>query len=70
MEIVSKFIEKYASAQFNTCEDDALTHQFNDLMKQCEGQSENKSTFSKKKAKKEKLANVLCMLLKIKGIAE
>ncbi|XP_077131620.1 posterior protein-like [Ranitomeya variabilis] len=70
MEIVSKFIEKYASAQFNTCADDALTHQFNDLMKQCERQSENKSKLSKKKAKKEKLANVLCRLLKMKGIAE
>ncbi|XP_073519126.1 posterior protein-like [Phyllobates terribilis] len=70
MEIVSKFIEKYASAQFSTCADDALTHQFNDLMKQCEGQNDNKSKLSKKKAKKEKLANVLCMLLKMKGIAE
>ncbi|XP_073431748.1 posterior protein-like [Dendrobates tinctorius] len=70
MEIVSKFIEKYASAQFNTYEDDALTHQFNDLMKQCEGQSDNKSKLSKRKAKKEKLANVLCMLLKMKEIAE
>ncbi|XP_073529656.1 posterior protein-like [Phyllobates terribilis] len=70
MEIVSKFIEKYASAQFSTCADDALTHQFNDLMKQCEGQNDNKSKLSKKKAKKEKVANVLCMLLKMKGIAE
>ncbi|XP_073497754.1 posterior protein-like [Phyllobates terribilis] len=61
MEIVSKFIEKYASAQFSTCADDALTHQFNDLMKQCEGQNDNKSKLSKKKAKKEKL---------LKGIAE
>ncbi|KAM4048941.1 posterior protein-like [Anomaloglossus baeobatrachus] len=70
MELVNKYIEKYASAQFNTCTDDALTHQFNDLMKQCEGQNDNTSKGSKKKAKKEKLANILCMLLKMKGIAE
>ncbi|XP_069812920.1 posterior protein-like [Dendropsophus ebraccatus] len=71
MEIVNKFVEKYASASFNTCSDDALTHQFNDLVKQCDGQNANiKSNRLSKKVKKQKLANFLCMLMKMKEIAE
>ncbi|XP_040275597.1 posterior protein-like [Bufo bufo] len=71
MEIVDKFVEKHASASFKICTNDALTHQFNDMIKQCDEQNANsKHRKSNKKTKKEKLANMLCMLMKMKEIAE
>ncbi|XP_056384168.1 posterior protein-like [Hyla sarda] len=71
MEIVNQFVGKYASASFKICTDDALTHQFNDIMKQCDEQNaSSKHRKAGKKAKKEKLANMLCMLMKMKEIAE
>ncbi|XP_053555677.1 posterior protein-like [Bombina bombina] len=71
MDIVERYIKKYASATYKTCADDPLTHQFKDVFVQCDQQNnKSKHKFLSKKSEKEKLSNVLSMLLRMKEIAE
>ncbi|XP_018426853.1 PREDICTED: posterior protein-like [Nanorana parkeri] len=71
MEVVGDFLTKHASASFSTCADDALTHQFNDLLKQCDLHNDTvKTKPTSKKGKKARMANVLSMLLRMREIAE
>ncbi|KAG8437792.1 hypothetical protein GDO86_008484 [Hymenochirus boettgeri] len=71
MEFAQTYINKYASATFNVNSSDALTHQFNDLFKQCQDHNEAlKSKKSSKKGKKERLSNILSMLCRMREIAE
>ncbi|OCT61377.1 posterior protein-like [Xenopus laevis] len=71
MEVAQSYITKYASAKFVVCTNDPLTHQFNDIFKQCVDHNEAlKSKQSNKKGKKERISNILSMLFKMKDIAE
>ncbi|XP_072270024.1 posterior protein-like [Pyxicephalus adspersus] len=71
MDIVARFVQKYASTDYKSLAGDALTHQFNDLVVQCNEHNEClKSKPKSKKGKKIRMANVLRMLLRMKEISE
>ncbi|PIO24925.1 hypothetical protein AB205_0012520 [Aquarana catesbeiana] len=71
MDILEKFLAKNACIQFNNTQKNALTHQFNDLLKQCNTHNDAiKYKKSSKRGKKQRMANALCMLLKIIDLAE
>ncbi|XP_077327575.1 posterior protein-like [Lithobates pipiens] len=71
MDILEEFLGKNACIQFNSIGKDALTHQFNDLLKQCNTHNDAiKYKKSSKKGKKRRIANSVCMLLRMKEIAE
>ncbi|XP_068129474.1 posterior protein-like [Hyperolius riggenbachi] len=70
MEVVTDFLKKYSSASYHLCMDEALTHQFGDLEKQCDMQNEKLQTkVSSKKNRKQRMANLIDMLIKMKEIA-
>ncbi|XP_068121025.1 posterior protein-like [Hyperolius riggenbachi] len=70
MEVVSEFLKKYSSANYRSCVDEALTHQYSDLEKQCEMQNERLQTkVSSKKNRKQRMANLIDMLIKMKELA-
>ncbi|XP_077343513.1 posterior protein-like [Lithobates pipiens] len=71
MDILEEFLGKNACIQFNSIVKDALTHQFNDLLKQCNTHNDAiKDKKSSKKGKKKRIANSVRMLLRMKEIAE
>ncbi|XP_056425774.1 posterior protein-like [Hyla sarda] len=71
MELVEKFVEKHASAKYQTCVDGSLGDQFLALRMQCQEYNGNIDCKKKsKKWKKEKLGNEILLLMKIKEIAE
>lgn len=71
MEAMEDFVNKYGCVRFESIQRNALAHQYNDLLKQCNTYNNAiKYKKSSKKGKKEKIANIICMLLKMKDIAE
>ncbi|KAE8593196.1 hypothetical protein XENTR_v10019026 [Xenopus tropicalis] len=71
MELVEKYVNKYASVDYNSSADESLTHQFKSLLTQCQSHNNKiKGNQLPKMVKKIKLANEIVMLLKMKGIAE
>ncbi|PIO13280.1 hypothetical protein AB205_0158940 [Aquarana catesbeiana] len=71
MEAIEGFVNKYGCVRFESIKENALTHQYNDLLRQCNTHNDAiKHKKSSKKGKKQRLANAVCMLLKMKEIAE
>ncbi|XP_056399983.1 posterior protein-like [Hyla sarda] len=71
MEFVEKFVEKHASAKYQTCADGSLGDQFMALRMQCQEYNGNiDCKKNSKKWKKEKLGNEMLLLMKIREIAE
>ncbi|PIO41197.1 hypothetical protein AB205_0160060 [Aquarana catesbeiana] len=71
MELVYTYVKKYASANYHSCADEPLKNQCNVLLSQC--QQHNIRLLGKqlkKKVKKERLANEIAVLLRIKFISE
>ncbi|PIO23831.1 hypothetical protein AB205_0196310 [Aquarana catesbeiana] len=71
MELVSTYVKKYASASYHSCADEPLKSQCKVLLSQC--QQHNSRLLGKqlkKKVKKERLANEIAVLLRIKFISE
>ncbi|PIO23096.1 hypothetical protein AB205_0002270 [Aquarana catesbeiana] len=71
MELVYTYVKKYASANYNSCADEPLKSQCNVLLSQC--QQHNSRLLGKqlkKKVKKERLANKIAVLLRIKSISQ
>ncbi|XP_073488724.1 posterior protein-like [Aquarana catesbeiana] len=71
MEAIEGFVNKYGCVRFESIKENALTHQYNDLLRQCNTHNDAiKHKKSSKKGKKQRLANAVCVLLKMKEIAE
>lgn len=71
MEAIEGFVNKYGCVRFESIKENALTHQYNDLLKQCNTHNDAiKHKKSSKKGKKQRIANAICMLVKMKDIAE
>ncbi|XP_053561297.1 posterior protein-like [Bombina bombina] len=71
MELVEKYIKKYASVTFITCAEDPLTRQFYNVIKQCETHNNELSRkLFQKDIEKRELSNLLSMFLRMKEIAE
>ncbi|XP_041430685.1 posterior protein-like [Xenopus laevis] len=71
MEFVERYVNKYASADYNSCADESLTHQFKSLLTQCQSYNNKvKCNHLAKMVKKIKMANEILALLKMKVIAE
>ncbi|XP_073488819.1 posterior protein-like [Aquarana catesbeiana] len=71
MELVYTYVKKYASANYHSCADEPLKSQCKVLLSQC--QQYNSRLLGKqlkKKVKKERLANEIAVLLRIKFISE
>lgn len=71
MEPVYTYVKKYASANYHSCADEPLKSQCNVLLSQChQHNSRLLGKQLKKKVKKERLANEIAVLLRIKFISE
>ncbi|XP_073499758.1 posterior protein-like [Phyllobates terribilis] len=71
MELVEKYVKKYASAIYHVSADKSLEVQYKDLVSQCKiyNNKLNNKVLSKK-LKKEKLSNAISVLLKMKELSE
>ncbi|XP_077311956.1 posterior protein-like [Lithobates pipiens] len=70
MELVYTYVKKYASASYHSCADETLESQYKILLSQCQQHNSRVSGKQLKKVKKEKLANEIAVLLRIKVISE
>ncbi|XP_077342034.1 posterior protein-like [Lithobates pipiens] len=70
MELVYTYVKKYASASYHSCADEPLESQCKILLSQCQQHNSRLSGKQLKKIKKEKLANEIAVLLRIKFISE
>ncbi|XP_073462539.1 posterior protein-like [Aquarana catesbeiana] len=70
MELVYTYVKKYASANYHSCADEPLKSQCNVLLSQCQQHNSRLGKQLKKKVKKERLANEIAVLLRIKFISE
>ena len=65
MDILEQFTEENACVHFSNTQKNALVHQFNDLLKQCNSPNDAaKFKKSSQRGKKEKMANIISMLYK------
>ncbi|XP_072285241.1 posterior protein-like [Pyxicephalus adspersus] len=70
MELVYTYVNKHASASYHTCADEPVKSQFETLLSRCKEHNSKLHNKLTKKVNKEKLANEIAVLLRIKGIAE